>query len=106
VFAGTADGVWRSTDHGATFARTGFPDSGKQIWSFLVDSRDPKRIYAGASPIDVYRSDDGGAHWRRLPHPNVQERATTPFAARVMRMAQHPTRPDEIYAALEVAGVI
>jgi hypothetical protein len=32
VFAGTADGVWRSTDHGATFARTEFPDSGKQIW--------------------------------------------------------------------------
>ena len=25
VFAGTSDGVWRSTDRGAPFRRTGFP---------------------------------------------------------------------------------
>jgi len=106
VFAGTADGVWRSADRGATFRRTDFPDRGKQVWSFLVDARDPKRVYAGASPVDVYRSDDGGERWRRLPHPDIKERASAPFAARVMRMAQHPTRHDEIYAALEVNGVI
>ena len=41
VFAGTSDGVWRSTDRGATFRRTGFPDAKKQVWCFLVDSRDP-----------------------------------------------------------------
>ena len=32
---------------------------------FMVDARDPKRLFAGASPIDIYRSDDGGANWRR-----------------------------------------
>jgi len=106
VFAGTADGVWRSTDRGATFARAEFPDRGKQIWSFLVDASDPDRIYAGGSPVDVYRSEDGGKSWRRLPTPAVKERAKAPFAARVMRMAQHPTRPQEIYAALEVNGVM
>jgi photosystem II stability/assembly factor-like uncharacterized protein len=107
VLAGTADGVWRSRDRGATFSRTRFPDEGKQIWSFLVDSRSPQRIYAGGSPIDVYRSDDGGESWRRLPRPDIKMRAPTcPFPARVMRMVQHPTRPDEIYAALEVNGVI
>jgi len=106
VFAGTVDGVWRSTDRGATFRRAGFPDKGKQIWSFLVDSRDAKRIYAGASPVDVYRSDDCGESWRRLPNPGIKDRATAPFAVRVMRMVQHPERADEIYAALEVNGVI
>jgi photosystem II stability/assembly factor-like uncharacterized protein len=106
VFAGTADGVWRSTDRGGTFKRATFPDAGKQIWSFLVDSRNAKRIYAGASPVDVYRSEDGGESWRRLPSPGIKERATAPFAARVMRMVQHPKRPDEIYAALEINGVI
>jgi photosystem II stability/assembly factor-like uncharacterized protein len=106
VLAGTVDGVWRSTDRGATFKRTSFPDSGKQIWSFLVDARDARRIYAGASPVDVYRSDDQGGSWRRLPNPGVKDRATAPFAVRVMRMVQHPRRPDEIYAALEVNGVI
>jgi photosystem II stability/assembly factor-like uncharacterized protein len=54
----------------------------------------------------VYRSDDCGASWRRLPNPGIKDRATAPFAVRVMRMVQHPTRPSEIYAALEVNGVI
>lgn len=106
VFAGTADGVWRSTDRGATFKRTGFPDQGKQIWSFLVDAGDPNLVYAGGSPVDVYRSEDCGETWRKLPNPGVKDRATAPFAVRVMRMAQHPTRPHEIFAALEVNGVI
>lgn len=105
VLAGTQDGVYRSTDGGATFARTSFPDAKKQIWCFLVDSRDPKRIYAGASPVDVYRSDDQGASWRRLPNPGIADRCTGPFANRVMRMVQHPERPDEIYAAVEINGV-
>ena len=98
--------MWRSTDRGATFQRATFPDKGKQVWSFLVDSRDANRIYAGGSPVDIYRSDDRGESWRRLPNPGIKDRATAPFAVRVMRMAQHPTRPDEIYAALEVNGVI
>jgi photosystem II stability/assembly factor-like uncharacterized protein len=106
VFAGTADGVWRSTDRGASFKRTKFPDTGKQIWSFLVDAGDPNLVYAGGSPVDVYRSEDCGESWRKLPNPGVKDRATAPFAVRVMRMAQHPTRPNEIYAALEVNGVI
>jgi len=106
VFAGTSDGVWRSTDRGATFQRTGFPDAQKEVWSFLVDSRDPKRVFAGASPIDVYRSDDNGATWRRLPTPAIPEHCKGPFASRVMRLAQHPKRPDEIYAALEINGVM
>ena len=106
VFAGTVDGVWRSTDRGKTFHPANFPDKGRQIWSFLVDASDTKRIYAGASPIDVYRSEDCGESWRRLPNPGIKDRASAPFAARVMRMVQHPKRPDEIYAALEVNGVI
>jgi photosystem II stability/assembly factor-like uncharacterized protein len=106
VFAGTNDGVWRSTDRGATFRRTGFPDAKKQVWCFMVDSRDPKRIFAGASPIDVYRSDDGGANWQKLATPVIGTHCKGPFASRVMRFAQNPKKPDEIYAALEINGVM
>ena len=74
VFAGTNDGVWRSTDRGATFKRADFPDAKKQVWCFMVDSRDPKKMLAGASPIDVYRSDDGGASWRKLATPEDRQR--------------------------------
>src|SRR5262245_65730329 len=44
--------------------------------------------------------------WQRLPRPAINDRASAPFASRFMRMAQHPGRTDEIYAALEVNGVI
>ncbi len=106
VFAGTSDGVWRSTDAGASFKRAAFPDANRQIWSFMIDARDPKRVFAGASPIDVYRSDDGGASWRKLPTPKIAAHCSGPFASRVMRLAQNPKNPDEIYAALEINGVM
>jgi len=106
VFAGTNDGVWRSTDRGATFRRTAFPDDKKEVWSFMVDSRDSKKMLAGASPIDVYRSEDGGQSWRKLPTPKIGTHCKGPFASRVMRLAQHPTKPNEIFAALEINGVM
>ena len=105
VFAGTNDGVWRSTDHGKTFTRTAFPDK-TQVWSFMVDSRDPKKMLAGASPIEVYRSDDEGASWRKLATPKIGTHCKGPFASRVMRLVQNPKKPDEIYAALEINGVM
>jgi photosystem II stability/assembly factor-like uncharacterized protein len=106
VFAGTADGVYRSTDRGATFARADFPDRGVQIWSFLPDPADPKRMLAGGSPVSIYRSEDAGASWKRMPDPALPQRAKMPFACRVMRFARHPSRPHEIFAVLEVSGVM
>jgi photosystem II stability/assembly factor-like uncharacterized protein len=106
VFAGTHDGVYRSTDRGKTFKRASFPDKNMQIWSFLVDAGNPKLVYAGGSPVAVYRSEDSGETWRKLPDPNMPTRCVMPFACRVMRMAQHPSKPGTIFAALEVGGVM
>jgi photosystem II stability/assembly factor-like uncharacterized protein len=105
VLAGTIDGVWISTDHGASFKRAKFPDK-IQIWSFLVDRRDGNRIIAGASPVNFYESRDMGASWTALPDSGIKEREQCAFRHRVMRMVQHPTRADEIFAALEVNGVV
>ncbi len=106
VFAGTSDGVYRSTDAGKSFQRTNFPDKGMQIWSFLVDAGNANRVFAGASPIQMYRSEDKGETWKKLPDPGMPDRAVMPFACRVMRLAQHPTQPGTIFAALEVNGVM
>jgi photosystem II stability/assembly factor-like uncharacterized protein len=106
VLAGTADGIWRSRDRGLTFQHAHCPDDGQQIWSFLVDARDPSRIYAGGSPLSIYRSDDYGQSWYRLPDPGIKGHVKAPFAARVMRMVQHPANPDEMYAAVEINGVM
>lgn len=106
VFAGTADGVWRSDDAGASFHRTDFPDQGRQIWSFLVSEADADCMYAGGSPVAVYRSQDRGRSWQRLPDPGIAPRCKGPFATRVMRLVQRPGRPGDIYAAMEIGGAM
>ena len=106
VFAGTADGVYRSTDRGQNFRRADFPDRGVQVWSFLQDDADPKWMLAGGSPVSIYRSEDGGASWKRMPEPQLPIHAKMPFSCRVMRFAPHPRRRGEIFAVLEVSGVM
>ncbi len=106
VLAGTSDGLYRSTDRGRTWRRTGFPDRGVQVWSIAFDPTDPRTVYAGASPVGVYRSDDGGENFRRLPDPALPQRVKMSFACRVMRIAPHPARRGELYAALEVGGAM
>ena len=106
VFAGTADGVYRSTDRGQNFNRADFPDQGVQVWSFLPDDANAKRMLAGGSPVAVCLSEDGGASWKRMPDPRLPVHATMPFSCRVMRFARHPRRRGEIFAVLEVSGVV
>jgi photosystem II stability/assembly factor-like uncharacterized protein len=106
VYLGTQDGPYRSADHGASWERLGLPDDGREVWSILVHPKDPRILYAGTSPVGVYRSDDGGDSWRRLPGAVQPERLKMAFACRVMRLAADPSRPEELYAGLEVAGAM
>jgi photosystem II stability/assembly factor-like uncharacterized protein len=107
VLAGTADGVWRSTDSGRTFSRTRFPDAGVEIWSFLFDAGGTRgRLLAGGAPLSVFASDDDGESWERLADPVLPECIAMPFGARVTRLAPDPAKADEIYASLEVRGVM
>jgi len=106
VYAGTAEGPYRSTDHGERWERLGFPDRGVAIWSICPHPTEKQTLFAGGSPVAVYRSDDGGDNWRRMPDPPLPERVRMPFACRVMRFAPHPTKADEVYATLEVNGVM
>ena len=106
VFAGTADGVYRSTDRGQNFRRADFPDRGVQVWSLLHDDTDSKLMLAGGSPVSVYRSEDGGASWKRMPDPHLPVHVKMPLSCRVMRLAPHPRRRGEIFGVLEVSGVM
>jgi photosystem II stability/assembly factor-like uncharacterized protein len=66
------NGMYRSTDAGATWTRIGLEDS-RSIGRILVDPNDPKTLLVAAlghqyGPNDmrgVYRSTDGGATWTR-----------------------------------------
>jgi photosystem II stability/assembly factor-like uncharacterized protein len=106
VFLGTDHGPFRSKDRGENWERLGFPDTGMALWSIAIDPHDPRRMYAGGSPVAVYRSDDAGDNWTRMPDPGIANRVTMSFPCRVMRLAMHPANKDELYATLEVNGVM
>jgi photosystem II stability/assembly factor-like uncharacterized protein len=105
VYAGTNRGPYRSTDRGEHWGRLALPE-GLEVWSILVHPANPRVLYAGTSPVGVFRSDDGGDTWRRLPKAVLPDRVKMEFPCRVMRLAADPTRPDEVYATLEVGGVM
>ncbi len=67
------DGVYRSTDGGATWTHVGLAD-GQQIPSLAVDPRDPRRVFAAVlghpygpnAERGLFRTTDGGASWEKV----------------------------------------
>jgi photosystem II stability/assembly factor-like uncharacterized protein len=106
VYAGTQDGPYRSHDRGERWEKLAFPDPAMVVWSIAFHPRDPRIVYAGTAPTAVYRSDDGGDSWRRLTNARQPARIQMGFDTRVIRMAVDPSHPDEIYAGIEVGGVM
>ena len=106
VYAGTQDGPYRTTNGGDSWQRVGFPDRGAVVWSIAFHPANSKIMFAGVAPIGIYRSDDGGDNWKKLTGAKSPGHCEMGFPARVTRIAIDPGRPDDIYAALEVSGVI
>ncbi len=107
IFVGTQDGPYRSIDGGVHWEKPGFPDKNAVIWTMSVHPTNPKIVYAGAAPVVVYRSEDGGDNWKPLPtakSPAHCERGG--FDTRTIRITVDPSRPDDLYVAIEVSGVI
>ncbi len=64
-YAGTSrDGLWRSTDEGATWTRIAF--EGRSIRALTIT---PERAVVAAVDDAVYRSGDDGATWTRAAFP-------------------------------------
>src|SRR6266404_1981792 len=106
LYAGVAAtvGMEHSGTLGGIFRQEAGGDA--DIWSVLVHPKDPRRVYAGASPIAVYRSDDGGDHWKQTADPALPNRVHMAFACRVMRLDVDPNHPDEVYATMEANGAM
>ena len=106
VFAGTQDGPYRSTDGGDHWHKLSFPDAGMVVWTIVFHPGDPHTLFLGASPAAIYRSDDAGDSWRRLTIVETSGAVSMGFDMRVIRLVVDPTNPQEMYAGLEVGGVI
>ena len=106
VYAGTQYGPYRSTDSGDHWERLNFPDKDMVVWSFLFHPQNPQILYLGTAPTAIYRSDNGGESWKRLSIIEPAGMVHMGFPCRIIRLAADPSKPDEIYAGIEVGGVI
>lgn len=93
------NGMWKSTDGGATWARAGLEDAG-QIAHIHVDPRNADLVYAAAmghifGPSEtrgVFRSRDGGATWQRVLYRDANSGGVS--------LAVDPGNPRVMYAAM------
>ncbi len=106
LLIGTQYGVFRSEDGGENWSDLGVPSEDRPILSLLVHPKDPGTIYAGSDHTAIFKSEDNGESWRRLATVQPVGALTSCFPVRVLKMANDPANPDEIYGALEVGGII
>jgi photosystem II stability/assembly factor-like uncharacterized protein len=106
VFVGTQDGVYRSGSRGNHWRRLNMPVTGSVVWSILFRPYRPNFMYVGMAPALIFRTQDGGDSWDQLPMIPGPDVITMSFHTRVIAMAVNPQSPDEIYAALEVGGMV
>ena len=105
MYLGTRSGPYRSTDGGESWQRLSFPE-GLEVWAIQVHPTKPRTLYLGTAPVGVYRSDDGGDTWRHLACHHRPERVKMELPLPHHAAGRGPEPPDEIYAAVEVGGVI
>ncbi len=106
VFAGTQDGPYRTVDGGNRWERLGFPKGPGMVWSITFHPTRPEVIYCGTAPVNLYRSEDNGDNWTKIESAKSPEHCVMGFPTRTIAIAVGPSRPDDVYAALEVSGVM
>ncbi len=106
AYAGTQAGPYVSEDGGTSWRSLNLPSEDRTTWSVMARPGDPDTLYAGTTGTSIYRSTNAGARWERLRPPVPEGHCDMGFATRVIRMTADPSAPDEIYAGLEVGGVL
>src|SRR5580698_5096254 len=73
-YAGTLQGVFRSTDAGVSFALISPPESKEihEVESLAVDPSDPDIVYAGTWHLP-WKTSDGGKNWREIKQGVIED---------------------------------
>lgn len=96
VYAGTTNGLFKTTDAGASWSRieSGLADT--YISALLVDPSNPNIVYAGTRR-GVHKTTDGGAAWKL-----ASEGLTT---LNIRAMALSPVDPHTVFAGTNGSGL-
>lgn len=91
LFAGTLEGVYRSTDGGAAWALISPPGSKEihEVESLAVDPADPKIVYAGTWHLP-WKTDDGGENWHNIKKGIIDD-------SDVFSIVVDPVKPHTIF---------
>lgn len=76
--ASQGGGVFKSTNGGTTFSRTGL--SAGYAWKIAVSPLDASRVYA-ATDAGLFRTDDAGTNWTQLTYDPARAVAVDPGSA-------------------------
>lgn len=104
VLAGTDSGVYRWTSATESWRHLPSPMDAMNVWALAQAADDPDIIIAGTQPAGLYRSDNGGKDWRRLPQAFAE---SCPFVQtpRVTQVLFDPDDGATIWAGVEIDGV-
>lgn len=110
VYAGTQDGVYRTQDRGESWERLPDPAGDREVWSLAAHPSEPDTIFAGYEPCAIARSQDGGNTWQEMDTSGViYPHITTympPLGKRVIGISVDPVDSSNVYAAIEVGGLL
>ena len=107
VYIGTQFGVVRSQDHGSSWTQLPLAPGPVQVWSLTVHPTRPDTLWAGTSPLGMYRSDDAGQSWQLLSGACLPNRLDMgSFRNRVMRITVDHHDPQALCAVMEVNGAM
>lgn len=99
VMTSYGDGIYKSTDAGATWKKSGLPES-RQIAAIRVHPKNPDLVYAAVQgalngPSEergIYMSADGGANWKKILYINSSTGCSD--------LSMDYTNPRILYAAM------
>lgn len=102
VWAGTDIGLLRQGADGHA-EHVPSPADGKQVWALTQLPDDPDTLLMGTNPGALFRSSDGGKHWRALPINLVDE---YPIGKpRITRIRIDPMDEATIWVSAEIDAV-
>jgi len=104
ILAGTDSGIYRLDRKAGRFTHIASPMDSLCVWSIGHSPHDPRVVLAGTRPAALFRSEDGGANWRRLDAA-LPETCRAVLLPRVTQILFDPEDPELVLAGIEIGGV-